>query len=50
MGVDAVERILLSIFVTPPKFKISPEIGWLEYYFIYFPFGMVTFQGLGMFF
>jgi len=28
--------------ITPPKFNIAPENGWLEYYF---PFGMVTFQG-----
>ena len=29
--------------LTPPKFNIAPENGWLE---DYFPFGMVTFQGL----
>ena len=31
------------LMVTPPKFNIAPENGWLEYYF---PIGKVTFQGL----
>ena len=31
------------LMLTPPKFNIAPENGWLEYYF---PIGKVTFQGL----